>query len=385
MRTAALAAALALLAPGLARAADAFFVEAVRLDGGRVRLEVENLETGKPQRLTLPADGPLVDLAAAGRTEARSLVPGGLLFSGEGGQPPTWLPPGKRVNRRFAEKDPERSGDIDRLAAKLAPRARALREPVAAASDPKERDLRAFLFVLEFALGAPFTVAQEETIHRAALAGGTDGQAFAGAAGLVPALLALDEGSSAGLQAELRKVVDEWLGASDAKDPAVRAVREQLASRGKVVAAGKPPLTEMAAASYAEVWAYSRALQADPDAPAQALDAQLARSVRAQVIERWGRFSAQEREAVATLPGRWVVLRRVLEFGTAEERARVRSSLRAIAAAEEAPAAGPTKPAADLARAQLEGWSRLQMQQMTFNHYMWSRGFNYSPVYGKMW
>ena len=29
--------------------------------------------------------------------------------------------------------------------------------------------------------------------------------------------------------------------------------------------------------------------------------------------------------------------------------------------------------------------SLMAIQQMTFNTYMWSRGFNYSPAYGKMW
>lgn len=29
--------------------------------------------------------------------------------------------------------------------------------------------------------------------------------------------------------------------------------------------------------------------------------------------------------------------------------------------------------------------SMMQIQQMTFNTYMWSRGFNYLPATGKMW
>ncbi len=27
----------------------------------------------------------------------------------------------------------------------------------------------------------------------------------------------------------------------------------------------------------------------------------------------------------------------------------------------------------------------MDMQRTTFNQYMWSRGFNYHPTYGKMW
>ena len=64
------------------------------------------------------------------------------------------------------------------------------------------------------------------------------------------------------LRIRSRKNVQEWIAETDHSDKAVKLIRDQLQTRGRIVIAGEPPLTEMSLTAYSEIIAFSRLLQA---------------------------------------------------------------------------------------------------------------------------
>jgi hypothetical protein len=111
-----------------------------------------------------------------------------------------------------------------------------------------------------------------------------------------------------------------------------------------------------------------------------------------QVKEVWDTFSETDKKDIATTPGLWVCLRAQLQYGTWEEQEEIRENLKnqdvAAQNADSDSSSAEDNASGSESEAPMDmttHWCMMQMNQMTFNTYMWSQGFNYSPVYGKMW
>ncbi len=246
-------------------------------------------------------------------------------------------------------------------------------------------DLRGFLFIVELALGGPLTVAQEKVIldemARGSLVRTEKGlRTMDQYPQLVKVIMTMGQHDLEELRSTLEAAVRQWMDENDASDPGVAAVRAAIERRGKVVVAGDPPLTEMAAQAYAELYAFAERLGTDIHADPSAVAASDVASVRRALVAAWPKFDAEARADVATSPGLWLVWRKALAFGTARETALLRSKIRGII-----PEPSPADAAKEAQRRWVNHQTLMNMQQMTFNTYMWSRGYNYQPATGKMW
>lgn len=266
-----------------------------------------------------------------------------------------------------------------------APPQRALPPAWSAEVDAKAR---AFVFVLEFALAAPLTLAQEEVIL-GQIRDSWHGQSAAWDQypAVAQTILNLQGDQVDSLQHDLQVVVQGWLAETDQADPTAAVVRAALAEKGAVAAAGDPSLTEMAATAFAEMLAYSALLQDDPGASLDALSPAQVAVVREQLVQGWSALPAQQRQDVAGSPGLWVCLRNVLRHGSEQEQASIRDSVRQLAASTSAgggtagqPAGPQAHPGAGSQPIVMVSHSVLMtVNQMTFNQWMWSRGFKQTP------
>jgi hypothetical protein len=251
---------------------------------------------------------------------------------------------------------------------------------------------RSFLFVLEFALGAPFTAAQERLILEQfspdwwAAKSDDEKEAFGQYPQVVAWILKAGQNDLEEMRKTLEETTRDWLKASPPSDPVVAMVRARLAERGRALVAGEPPLTEMAAAAFCELTAYSRLLRQDGSAlPWQLADEKVA-GVRKELLRAWSGFSAAERSQVAAVPGLWLVLRALLVHGDAAQKESARRRLLAVTAADgEASPSAPGGRGSGAVGNMIQHNVLMNIRQQTFNSYMWSRGFNYQPATGKMW
>ena len=165
-------------------------------------------------------------------------------------------------------------------------------------------------------------------------------------------------------------------------------VRARLAERGRTLVAGEPPLTEMAAAAFCELYAYSRLLRRDGSALPDQLGDEALAGVRNELLRAWPGFSVAERGQVATAPGLWLVLRTLVIHGDAAQQETARRRLLSVAAGDEPAGQGQARPGGkggQAVDAMLKHNVLMNIRQQTFNSYMWSRGFNYQPASGRMW
>lgn len=262
-----------------------------------------------------------------------------------------------------------------------------------------ERNSKAFMFVLEFALGAPFTHSQEAVI----LDELKDGWRYLSPEGLqkydqypivMQNILKMGQKDLETLRADLEKTIRQWLVETNQSDPAVKIINMQLKNKGSVVIEGTPPLTEMSLTAYSEIIAYSRLLQQDPKAKPEQITQESVNEVKQQVKAVWKSFSITDKKDIATTPGLWVCLRVQLQSGTQAEQDKIRENLKKLEAATHDIAAnngtsptanGSTGAGTQKPMSMTTHWCMQQIQQQTFNTYMWSRGFNYLPATGKMW
>jgi hypothetical protein len=264
-----------------------------------------------------------------------------------------------------------------------------------------DTNARAFMFVLEFTLGAPFTQSQEKIILEEL----KDGWRYRSEdelkvndqyPDLVKVILTLKQKDLEKLRAELEKTTKEWLDETEQSDPAVKIISSYLEKQGKVVIAGEPPLTEMSLTAYSEIIAYSRLLQKDSEAMPNQISQKTVNKIKKQVKKVWESFSADEKKDIATAPGLWVCLRTQLEYGTDKEQDKIRENLKKLEAVTRdivantgtdtnSGSTGGSGSGTDTPVDMTTHWCMMQIQQQTFNTYMWSRGFNYLPATGKMW
>lgn len=255
--------------------------------------------------------------------------------------------------------------------------------------------LKVFLFVLEFALGAPFTKSQEDTILKELKDGWRhlskeELKVYDEYPIVVKSIMKAKQKDMEKLRSSLEETINEWLDETDQTDPAVKIIKNTLKKRGKVVIKGKPPLTEMSLQAYSEIIAYSKLLQKDSKASPDKITKKSVDSVKKQVKKVWKDFSKEDKEDIATAPGLWVCLRSQYRYGSKEEKKQIRESIKKIEQAKAVPKENKenvtsTKGKTNASLDMTSHTSMMQIQQMTFNNYMWSRGFNYLPATGKMW
>ncbi len=253
-----------------------------------------------------------------------------------------------------------------------------------------DANAKGFIFVLEFALGAPFTADQEQVILEELKDGWSslteeELSKYDQYPIFAKAILTMNQGELDEMRAELEKAIKEWLDESPDTDEAVRMIKDQLNARGREVITGDPPLTEMSLTAYSEIIAYSRLLHQNPEAMPEQISPDSVYDIKNQVQESWETFSNEEQQQIATSPGIWFCLRTLVNNGSKGEQDKIRKDLVKLTpetqATKDSNESGNGKKPMSMAAHN----SLMNIQQMTFNQYMWSRGFNYHPTYGKMW
>jgi len=251
-------------------------------------------------------------------------------------------------------------------------------QPGGQKADKIDRNSRAFLFVLEFALGAPFTVSQEGIILDELRQGWEkrteeEIRKFDNYPVMVELILRAGQKDLDEIRLELEKTVREWLDSTDQTDPAVAVIKSQLSEKSKVLVPGAVPLTVRGATAYSEMYAYSELLGKSPNALPDQISAGQVSEIRQQLMDAWKGFSEKEKKQVATTPGLWISLRALLQHGTPEERTKVRGQIRKIAA----PAGGEAGEPSDLGKRAVMNMSKhmvlMEIQKMTFDQYIYSR------------
>jgi hypothetical protein len=391
-----LAAVLALaMSLSLAAADRAYLITGLRPAAPGVELSLRDLQAesaGKPLTLVVYEKDRVIDLAAGEEISALRLGRGDILFvTGEGRSLRLMsITPGRPVHGGIAKSQPQEARVIDELSRRVAAEA----GPVSAADVEADRVRRSFLFVLEFALGAPFTAAQERLIRGQlgpewwAAKSDSEKKTFGQYPGVVAWILKAGQNDLEAMRKTLEATTRQWLQESPPSDPVVAMIRARLAERGRAVIAGDPPLTEMAASAFSELYAYARLLKRDGAALPGQLGDEAVAGARGELLRAWPGFSAAERGQVATAPGLWLVLRTLAVHGDAAQQEAARRKLLSIVAGD-APAgqapAGTGGKGEQTVNAMLKHNVLMNIRQQTFNSYMWSRGFNYQPASGRMW
>lgn len=255
----------------------------------------------------------------------------------------------------------------------------------APAANPPATNARAFLFVLEFGLGAPLAAAQEKVILGELLRGWQgrpEGELkkFDAYSQIVTMILALKQSDLEPFRKTIEETTRQWLTESPADDPAVKAVRGQLEEGGKILKAGRPPLTEMIAAAYSEMIVFARILRVDPAAELDRITSPAVAATRRLVLTAWDRFDAEDRNNFVSAPALWMTMRNVLRYGGAEDQARIRKQLARLTpgTAEDNRASG-----SEIGKRIINSMVLSEISRQTFNSYMWSRGYSGWTPMGK--
>lgn len=383
--------------PMLLSAADkAYVVSELKPMGKGVQLVLRDLENeGRLFQLVVYEQDKLIDLAEGREVPGTGIRQGDILFLGAGKQ--MFIAPGRTVHPTLAAGQPEEARAINELSRKLAAGAAAPQQNAGPTVDDGagaelDKVRRSFLFVLEFALGAPFTSGQEKLILGQFGPGwweeksAAEKKSFLQYPQVVAWILKAGQKDLEEMRASLEETTRQWLKESPASDPVVAMIRQRLAERGRTVVSGDPPLTEMAAAAFSELYAYSRLLRRDASALPEQVPAADVAGARGELLRAWPRFSAAERGQVATAPGLWLVLRTLAVHGDQAQRRHALERLLSVTSNEATTVRGrPAGKDDGPVAAMLKHNVLMNIQQQTFNQYMWSRGFNYQPTYGKMW
>lgn len=252
-----------------------------------------------------------------------------------------------------------------------------------------DANAKGFMFVLEFALGAPFTGSQEQIILDKLKSGWRllpekELDKYDQYPVLAKAILSMGQKDLEELRSELEKNIREWLEVSPDSDETVKIIREQLKNMDKKVIDGDPPLTEMTLTAYSEIIAYSRLLRQDSKAMPEQISQDSVKDIKKQVQDAWKSFTAKERQQILTTPGLWICQRTLLSNGSESEHAKVREDLLKLTPdPQRLNGDENAKNSEDPINETLMHNSLMAIQNMNFNMYMWSRGFNYTP-YGRL-
>jgi len=261
-----------------------------------------------------------------------------------------------------------------------------------AAAGTLELNARAFMFVLEFALGAPLTEGQEETVLVELRRGwgsrpAEDLKKYDAYPKIVDSIVhAGDRAALDDLRRKLEASTREWIETSDRSDPAVALIAGVLKEKGKVLIPGNPALTIMAADSYSELYAYSELLARIPNAVPDRVSPSVVAEIKSQLLKAWSGFTPEQRGQVASTPGLWVSIRSVLRYAPSADQTRIRAQLVKIAAPSESSEEPTSQPGGqgsvnnNYVRNLVKHQVLMNINQMTFNHYMYCHGFK-SSIY----
>lgn len=250
------------------------------------------------------------------------------------------------------------------------------------------RNSNAFLFVLEFALGAPFTHSQETIILDELLSGWKNESAeslkkYDTYPKLVAFILTADQHKLEELRKELEKTTRSWLNESDKTDKVVRIIRKQLEMKSKILTGDNPPLTEMAATAYAEMTAFANLLSENRNAPPSEISTSQVNTIRNLLQKNWNSFSIDERNDILTCPGLWITFRTLIRYGNATEKEKIYSQLQKLAfsntSSSQSTGSKSSSLKSTLVKNMINHSVMMNINQQTFNHYMWSRGFKSTP------
>ena len=239
-----------------------------------------------------------------------------------------------------------------------------------------EASARAFLFVLQFAIGTPLPLEDEKRVLaevKQAWAALPDAELakYDEYVGLVAIIRSASGEKLEALREQFDEAMREALAESEGEDPSISALRRALRSGDQILVPATTPLTVRIAQGYSELLAFARVPGADSKAGIDRISTEDVQAIRTGLVEAWEGYSEGDRALLATTPALWAVYRQLLQTGTPEDQAKVREQVLRLAPKGEAAApgtpAGPMDPASH--------WVMLQVQQQTFNHWRWSRGY----------
>lgn len=255
-----------------------------------------------------------------------------------------------------------------------------------------DTNAKGFMFVLEFALGAPFTASQERIILDELKSGWRlyseeELSVYDQYPLIAKRILTMDQNSLNELRIELEGAIIQWLDENSDSDKAVIVINEQLRTRGKEAIVGNPPLTEMSLTAYSEIIAFSRLLKQDSKATLEQISQDSVKEIKEQVKYSWSSLTTKEQEQIASSPGLWVCLRTLINNGSINEQKTIRDSLIKLTpdrqtskdnTISENPQSINNNGASVNKSKPMDMTSHnvmLNMNNMTFNSYRWSRGF----------
>jgi hypothetical protein len=260
------------------------------------------------------------------------------------------------------------------------------------------KDADAFIFLLEFGLGTPFTSGQEKLIVDELKAGWAslspeDMATQDTAPTLVKQIMKVDQQHMEPLRQELASKMREWLDATDQNDPAVKMVKNQLNASSKILVDGDPPLPEIAATSYAEMMVFAGMLKKNPNASPSQIPSQSVAAYKAKISKAWNALDSDGKNDALSMPGMWMTIRQVLRVGTTAEQKTIRTSLAKVGGSSQTAASGGSSKSSgsgsskgsSAVRSMIRHNVMMNIQQQTFNTYMWSRGYSGWTPMGKSW
>jgi hypothetical protein len=242
-----------------------------------------------------------------------------------------------------------------------------------------------FLFVLEFALGSPLSLAEETLIGsqlRDVMMTFSEERMleFDDFPFYAAFLMVMDDREELmDMQIALEQAVWDWVEQSEPNDPVVELIREALLEADRILVPGRTPLTELAATAYAEFLVFAEHLGSNGEPDLRLISDLKVKEIKERLVEAWRDFSDEERQQVLQLPAIWTTLRRALSLGDGEYRDYAIKVIRS-SAPQAADGTSGTDGNYD-ARKWLNYQTSLAIQQQTFNYYMWSVGYN-KTIYG---
>jgi len=249
------------------------------------------------------------------------------------------------------------------------------------------RNVDGFLFIVEFALGSPLSLAEETVIGaelKAVLMDYSDEElaGFDEYPYFVEFLMSIqDQDELAAIKLSLAESIWEWIEESEPDDPIVSLIREAMLQADQVLVPGKTPLTEMAATAYAEFLTFAEHLGNGGTADLEAISKRKVKEIKEQLAKAWSQFSQGEKEQVLELPAVWTTLRRALSHGDEKDRQHALKLIRNAAPQKSQTAQASTEGETYDPIKWLNYQTTLEIQKQTFNHYMWSIGYN-KTIYG---
>ena len=246
------------------------------------------------------------------------------------------------------------------------------------------RNVDGFLFILEFALGSPLTLAEENLITaelQGILMGYSDAELaqYADFPFYVQVIMALeDQQELADMKSALEEAIWEWIEESDPFDPIVSAIKEAMLEADRILVPGKTPLTEVAATAYGEFLAFAEQIESSRTADLRSISERRVREIKERLVEAWRGLNQQEKEQVLQLPAVWTTLRRVLNLGDDKDRAYAIQIIRDAAPPRRA---SSSLGADDEPMSWLQHQSMMQVHSTVCKNWLWAAGFNPNLVW----